>query len=152
MTTRGESERTWEEFAAFTVNVLAPEWTLFEKLAAVHDAASRADRDALLKHGRHFYDIHCLLKDKQLTDALEALGREGIKALVDDIDSQSAAADFSYTPRPIEGYAHSPAFDREHTTRDTIETGYEAAQALIYGELVPIDVVINTVNHRRELL
>lgn len=152
ITVLGESEATWEEFAAFTVNVLAPVRTLFEKLAAVHDAASRADNDALLKHGRHFYDIHCLLQDKQVTDSLEALGNEGIRALVDDIDSQSAAADFSSTPRPIEGYAHSPAFDREHPTRGRIETGYGAAQALIYGDFVPLDVVINTVHDRRELL
>jgi len=69
-----ESEGTWEEFAAFDVNVLAPERTLFEKLAAVHDAAAQNDRDALLKHGRHFYDIHCLLQNKQVIDALEARG------------------------------------------------------------------------------
>lgn len=152
ISTLGESEATWEEFAAFRVNVLAPERTLFEKLAAVHDAASRADNEVLLKHGRHFYDIHCLLKNKQVTDALEDLGSEGIRALVDDIESQSAAADFSSTPQPIEGYARSPAFDREHPTRGAIETGYEAAQALIYGDLVPLDAVINTVHHRRELL
>lgn len=147
-----ESEATWEEFAEFSVNVLAPERTLFEKLAAVHDAASRADRDALLKHGRHFYDIHCLLQDERVTGAIEELGSKGVRALVDDIDNQSAVAGFSLTPRPIEGYAHSPAFNREHSTRVTIETGYEAAQALIYGDLVSLDVVINTVHHRRELL
>lgn len=152
ITALGESEGTWEEFAPFTVNVLAPERTLFEKLAAVHDAASRADSDALLKHGRHFYDIHCLLQNGQVTDALEALGGEGIRALVDDIESQSAAADFSSTPRPIEGYAHSPAFNRDHPTRGMIQTGYEAAQALIYGDFVSLDVVIDTVHHRRELL
>lgn len=152
ITTLGESEATWEEFAEFSVNVLAPERTLFEKLAAVHDAASRADRDALLKHGRHFYDIRCLLRDEQVTNAIEALGSEGVRALVDDIDSQSAAAGFSSTPRPIEGYAHSPAFDRAHPTRGAIEAGYEAAQALIYGVLVSLDEVIDTVHHRRELL
>ncbi|MBP1324982.1 hypothetical protein JOF28_000214 [Leucobacter exalbidus] len=152
ITILGESEATWEEFAAFSVNVLAPERTLFEKLAAVHDAASRADRDALFKHGRHFYDIHCLLQDKQVTDALENLGDEGINALVDDIDSQSAAAGFSSTPRPIEGYAHSPAFDREHPARGTIEAGYEAAQALLHGDFVSLDEIISAVRHQRGLL
>lgn len=152
ITALAESEATWEEFAAFSVNVLAPERTLFEKLAAVHDAASRAGGDALLKQGRHFYDIHCLLQDEKVTDAIEALGSEGVRALVDDIDSQSAAAGFSSTPRPIEGYAYSPAFDREHPTRGTIETGYEAAQELIYGDLVALDMVINTVHDRRKLL
>lgn len=152
LTALGENETTWEEFAVFNVNVLAPERTLFEKLAAVHDATSRTAKDTLLKHGRHFYDIHCLLHDGQVIDALDALGSEGIKALVDDIDSQSAVAGFSSTPRPTEGYAHSPAFDREDSTRGVIEAGYEAAQALIYGDLVPLDAIINTVHQRRGLL
>lgn len=148
----GETETTWEEFAEFSVNVLAPERTLFEKLAAVHDAATRNDRDALLKHGRHFYDIHCLIQDERVIEALETLGSEGIRALVDDIESQSDAAGFSSTPRPIEGYALSTAFDPEHSTRGTIEAGYEGAQALIYGVAVPFSVVLNTVRYRRELL
>ena len=152
VTALGESEAAWEEFAAFNVDVLAPERTLFGKIAAVHDAASRNDRDVLLKHGRHFYDIHCLLQDERVTGALETLGSVGISALADDIDSQSAAAGFSSTPRPSEGYALSAAFDREHPTHDPIKSGYEAAQALIYGDLVPLNVVIDSVHHRRELL
>ena len=118
----------------------------------MHDAATRADSDALFKHGRHFYDIHCLLQDEQVTGALEALGSEGIRALVEDIDSQSSAAGFSSTPRPAAGYSRSPAFDREHPLHRTIETGYEAAQALIYGRFVSLGMVINTVHDRRGLL
>lgn len=87
ITVLGEREVTWEELSAFAVNTLAPERTLFEKLAAVHDAANRNDRDAILKHGRHFYDIYPLLQKEQITVALETLGSEGIRALTDDIDS-----------------------------------------------------------------
>lgn len=36
--------------------MLAPERTLLEKIAAVHDAAVRNDTVNLLKYGRHFYD------------------------------------------------------------------------------------------------
>jgi hypothetical protein len=147
-----ESEAAWEELATFSVNVLAPERTLFEKIAAVHDAASRIDRDALLKHGRHFYDIHRLLQDEQVTGSLEALGTQKIRALVDDIEIRSTAAGFSSTPRPSEGYALSPAFDREHPARGAIETGYEAAKALIYGELVPLGVAIDTVHRKGHLI
>ena len=152
ITTLGESEVVWEEFAAFYVDVLAPERTLFEKLAAVHDAATRNDPDSLLKHGRHFYDIHCLLQDARVTRALQALGDEGIKTLVDDIDSHSASAGFSSTPRPSDGYALSAAFDREHPTHGTIKSGYEAAEALIYGDIVPLDVAIATVHQWRAIL
>ena len=54
ITELGEPEDTWEEFASFTINVLTPERTLLEKIAAVHDAAVRGDTATLLKHGRHF--------------------------------------------------------------------------------------------------
>jgi len=152
ITTLGESEATWEEFAAFGVNVLAPERTLFEKLAAVHDAATRNDRDALLKNGRHFYDIHCLLQNGQVIRALEALGQEGISALVDDIEDQSAAAGFSSTPRPAAGYAQSPAFARDHASSAAIEAGYDAAQALIYGDTTSLEGAIDAVLNRSDLL
>ncbi len=152
ITALGESASTWEEFAIFSVNVLAPERTLLEKLAAVHDAASRNDREALLKHGRHFYDIHRLLQNEQVTGALATLGGEATAELVHDIDTQSVAAGFTSTSRPPEGYSHSPAFDRDHPSRDAIETGYEAAQALVYGHPIPLDVVIDTVQRNAEMI
>lgn len=62
ITILGDDESSWEEFESFSVSVLAPERTLFEKLAAVHDAASRNDTAILLKQGRHFYDIHRLVQ------------------------------------------------------------------------------------------
>lgn len=74
ITELGETEDTWEEFASFTVNVLAPERTLLEKISAVHDAAIRGDTDTLLKHGRHFYDIDRLLGTPTVVAALDALG------------------------------------------------------------------------------
>ena len=69
----GEPEDTWEESASFEVNVLAPERTLLEKIAAVHDAAVR-NTETLLKHGRHFYDIDRLLNTASVVQALTRLG------------------------------------------------------------------------------
>ena len=152
ITALGASTGMWEEFAEFAVNVLAPERTLFEKLAAVHDAATRDDRDALLKHGRHFHDIHSLLGDEPVIRALEALGPEGISDLVNDIESQSTASGFSSTLRPAEGYAQSPAFARDHPSSAAIRAGYEAARALLYGKAASFDSVIDSVRHRRTLL
>ncbi|PRB65647.1 nucleotidyl transferase AbiEii/AbiGii toxin family protein [Microbacterium sp. MYb45] len=148
----GEDESAWEEFAVFEVNVLAPERTLFEKLAAVHDAASRNDTGALLKHGRHFYDIHRLVRSPLVAAALEAMSAESKQSLVDDIDQQSRAADFSSTPRPVKGYASSPAFDSDHPSREAIEAGYNAAQQLIYGDLVSVEDAVASVHAARELL
>jgi len=127
ITALGDDESAWEEFASFDVNVLAPERTLFEKLAAVHDAASRNDAATLLKHGRHFYDIHCLVENEQIAGVLERLSSADKQKLIDDIERQSIAAGFPSTMRPTDGYASSPAFDPEHPSRDAIETGYNAA-------------------------
>lgn len=151
-TVLGEDGSAWEEFAAFEVNVLAPERTLFEKLAAVHDAASRNDTAALLKHGRHFYDIHRLVRNPQVAAALEAMDDVEKQRLVDDIEQQSRAAYFSSTQRPAAGYASSPAFDSVHASRDAIEVGYNAAQQLIYGEHVSLEEAVTSVHDARELL
>lgn len=152
ITELGEAEDTWEEFASFTVNVLAPERTLLEKLAAVHDAAVRGNTDTLLKHGRHFYDIDRLLNAPTVIAALDALGPRGFAELVEDINSHSADADFSWSPRPEGGYADSPAFDPDATVHGAINTGFEAAEGLIQGTRISLDEVISTVQTNRERL
>lgn len=148
----GDDESTWEEFAPFSVNVLSPVRTLFEKLAAVHDAATRQDSAALRKHGRHFYDIHCLVRDAGVIAELETLNDEGRQDLVDDIEQQSNEAGFSSTPRPDDGYASSPAFDESDTCRKDIEAGYTVAEALVYGQRVPLDEAVVSVQLARDLI
>lgn len=152
ITQLGETEDTWEEFASFEVNVLAPERTLLEKIAAVHDAAVRGDTAILLKHGRHFYDIDRLLNTGPVTAALDALGPEGFAELVEDINAHSADADFSWSPRPQGGYADSPAFDPQTNVHAAIRTGFDTAQALIHGARITLDEVISTVHANRERL
>lgn len=147
-----DDENTWEEFTPFSVWVLAPERTLLEKVAAVHDAATRIDTENLLKHGRHFYDIYRLLQDDRVHDALQGLGADGIAALVDDINAHSEAAGFSWSPRPEGGYASSPAFDPEHSAAETIATGYRGALNLIHGDLVTLEEISAAVNANRLIL
>lgn len=86
----GESESEWEEFASFDVNVLAPERTLFEKLAAIHDAASRNDKTALQTHGRHFYDIYRLVQDSRVRMALTKMETKGKTNLLLILNSKVA--------------------------------------------------------------
>jgi hypothetical protein len=150
--TLGDDETTWDEFAPFSVWVLAPERTLLEKVAAVHDAATRIDTEGLLKHGRHFYDIYQLLNDDRVRDALQSLGPDGITALVEDINAHSDAAGFSWSPRPEGGYANSPAFDPEHSAAEIIATGYRGAQNLIHGEQITLDEVSAAVKANRLIL
>ncbi|MGE3449385.1 MAG: nucleotidyl transferase AbiEii/AbiGii toxin family protein [Microbacteriaceae bacterium] len=148
----GETEDTWDEFASFTVNVLAPERTLLEKIAAVHDAAVRGDTATLLKHGRHFYDIDRLLNTATVIAALDALGTDGFAELVEDINAHSDEAGFSWSPRPEGGYADSPAFDPHADVSEAIRTGFDAAQALIHGTRISLDDVTTTVLTNRERL
>jgi hypothetical protein len=148
----GETDETWEEFAPFEVNVLAPVRTLLEKIAAVHDAAVRTDDAALLKHGRHFYDIDRLLNTNSVIEALDALGHDRFAELVADINSHSDDAGFSWSPRPESGYADSPAFDPSADAFAAIHTGFDAARNLIHGAPVTLDDVMNTVRANRERL
>lgn len=145
----GESETTWDEFAPFLVRVLAPERTLLEKFAAVHDAAMRGDTSTLLKYGRHFYDIGRVLDTGFVVDALDSLGTEQIVSLVDDINARSHEAGLGWHPRPQAGFAASPAFDPNHPTHATIRTGFDAAQSLIHGAKISLVEVIETVSANR---
>lgn len=152
ITVLSEDESAWEEFAPFAVNVLAPERTLFEKLAAVHDAASRNNTASLLKYGRHFYDIHRLIESPQVVAVLDTIDSVEKQKLINDIDQQSVIAGFSSTSRPADGYASSPAFDPEHPVRAAIETGYNAAQQLVYGKAVSLDEAVASVHRMQRLL
>ena len=148
----GDTSSTWEEFAPFDVTVLAPERTLLEKLAAVHNAASRMDTDWLLRGGRHFYDIYRLLHDHRVVDALSSLGPQGVAQIVEDIDAQSVAAEFTITPRPLGGFADSPAFDESHPSYPAIATGIDASADLIHGQPAAIHEIFDIVKDRRSFL
>jgi hypothetical protein len=65
--------------------------------------------------------------------ALNALGADGIAHLCADVDERSAAAGFSYTPRPAAGFAVSPLLADEHPGRAALELGYHRAMQLVYG-------------------
>ncbi|MCI9887455.1 hypothetical protein JT358_03125 [Micrococcales bacterium 31B] len=118
----------------------------------MHDAASRNDTTTLLKQGRHFYDIHRLIQNLHVAEVLEAMRAESKQRLVNDIEEQSRAAEFSSTPRPTNGYATSPAFDANHPSREAIGRGYNAAQQLVYGNHVTLDDAVASVHAARELL
>jgi len=148
----GEPASEWEEFASFDVKVLAPERTLLEKLAGVHAAASAGDTNAILKAGRHFYDIARLLEAPLVTDALDALGLDGVRALAADIDRHSQSAGFAWDVRPEGGYAESPAFNAGVETFPFIVRGYDAALTLVYGRRPSLTEVFDVVQQNRDRL
>ncbi len=148
----GEGADVWEEFAEFCVNVLAPERTLLEKLAAVHAVASAGDSSSMLKVGRHFYDIVRLLDAPLVTEALEALGVDGVRKLAADVDRHSQTAGFAWSLRPEGGYADSPAFATDAETFPAVARGYEAALSLVYGRRPTLEQVFDSVQRHRQLL
>lgn len=145
----GETGDTWDEFASFEVEVLAPERTLLEKLALLHDAATRSFREdgmgRLARGGRHIYDVHRLLSADEVIDALEEAGPQGIAALCADIDENSSSAGFSFTPRPLAGYGESPLLETTPPFRSVLEDGYNAAMSLVYGDQPTLDECLETI-------
>lgn len=154
--TLGDDESVYPEFLPVPVQVLAPERTLLEKLALVHDAVTRLPEEsahaALLRGGRHFYDIHCLLNDERVLAALTAAGREGVTGLVADIGEHSAAAGFPFTERPEGGYAASKAFTPDGVVRPHMDESYELAAGLIYGSAPTLDACLATVRSAAHLI
>lgn len=136
--------------------VLAPERTLLEKLALLHDGATRSPDDnadeRLLKAGRHLYDVHRLLPSEQVISALHDLGPDGVAQLCFNIDDHSARAGFSFTARPKGGYGESPLLDPSAPCRAALARGYEMAMTLVYGERPSFDDCINTIRAHAALL
>jgi hypothetical protein len=152
----GESSDAWNEFAPVHVHVLAPERTLLEKLALLHDCAARyPDKDAherLIRGARHLYDVQRLLSSDQVTAALESMGSDGVAALCADIDNESERATFSHTPRPDGGYGSSPLVDPSASCWPALADGYAQAMALVYGYQPRFEECIETIRARATLL
>ncbi len=152
----GETDDTWAEFAAFDVEVLAPERTLFEKLAMLHDAATNIDdersRSRLVKAGRHVYDVHQLLNAEPVKQALVMAGASGVETLCADIHDHSVLAEFPCTPRPSGGYGASPLVKPTPECREVLEAAYAAAAALIYGPRPTLDECLDVIRANSDFL
>jgi hypothetical protein len=154
--TLGEADDAWDEFESVSVAVLAPERTLLEKLALLHDAASRYPDDnaraKLLRGGRHLYDVHKLLSSDDVIATLSTLGPAGVADLCRDIDDHSENADFSFTTRPAAGYQASPLLDPKSPCRDALRQGYATAMTLVYGEQPTLEDCIQSIRASGPLL
>jgi hypothetical protein len=136
--------------------VLAPERTLLEKLALLHDGASRFPddqaRSKLLRGGRHLYDVHQLLDSESVLDALRTHGPDGVQALWSDIDEHSQNAEFSFTPRPAAGFGVSPLLDSDSPWQAVARRGYTTAMELVYGQKPSFDECVETIRANSGLL
>jgi len=150
----GDSEDEWEEFTPFEVNVLGAERTLLEKLSAVHSITSNlGSKEPPAGWGRHFHDIYYLLQSEDVRAKLVAMGADEVKSLVIDIEERSVAGGFeNYVPRPVDGYAASPAFDSGAPVAAEIREAYEAVAGLMYGPVVPLEECLATVHAFADLI
>ena len=150
----GESEDQWEEFVSFEVNVLGAERTLLEKLSAVHTITSDVGSRRPAGWGRHFYDIHQLLQSEEVRAKLIAMGPHEVKRLVIDIEERSVEAGFTSVKceRPSDGFASSPAFDGAGPAASEIRRAYAAAEGLMYGAVIPLEICLASVHQWAELL
>jgi hypothetical protein len=147
-------EADFEELAPVEVDVISPVRTLAEKLALLHDAGRRAAQgnfEPLGQAGRHFYDIHQLLKSQDVTAALSIPGQT-MQILAADVDAKSDEFGWSHTPRPEAGYAVSLAFEPASEVRDVSEQAYSQAQGLIWGERPTFDQILASIAEARDLL
>lgn len=155
ISTLGDPEDQWEEFAPFDVNVLGAERTLLEKLSAVHTTTSdppRSIQSAPAGWGRHFYDIHQLLQSDETRAKLTDIGPDEVQRLILDIEQRSAAAGWNYAERPADGFASSPAFDPTAPVAADVREAYAAVAGLMYGPVVPLEECLASVHQWAELL
>jgi urease gamma subunit len=109
------------EADSFDARVLRPSRTLVEKLVLLHTASLDNNPAALVRGARHYYDIHQLLGQAEVANEIRDVG---IAILARDVFTYSTAAALAAEPRPLAGFARSPAFtDGPHL--DAVRADYE---------------------------
>ncbi len=150
----GAGETEFDELAVVSVDVLASERTLVEKLALLHglaeDVQEESRREALGRSGRHYYDIYRLLGHQATVDACARPGH--VVALAEDIDAQSRRYGWPFSARPARGYAHSPAFDPSHPSTEIARTAYGQSAALVFGVVPTFEDCLARVHAHAALL
>lgn len=141
----------YDDLSPVEIETLAPERTLVEKLAMLHDAASAAtaqEPGRLVKAGRHYYDIAMLLRNDDVVGKITA---DWVAQIAEDADAWSAQGGFPFTPRPPGGFATSPAFN-DQSLMGVIEASYQVAMGWVWGEPPPLEECITIVQERAALL
>jgi Nucleotidyl transferase AbiEii toxin, Type IV TA system len=141
----GVTADEFEEFAPVSILTLKPERTLVEKLALLHDRASRLveNPSGLAGQGRHVYDVYRLLRNGRVREAIQVSGT--VAALAADSEAHSQRHGFQSTPRPEAGFAASPAWAETGDVRRVMEDVYGATRGLIWGPAPSFDECISEV-------
>jgi Nucleotidyl transferase AbiEii toxin, Type IV TA system len=155
----GTNPGDYEDLNPFDVTVLHPGRTLLEKLYGIHALARQLGANALeagrlRRDGRHFYDVHQLLGDPRVLDLLaDRTQAEQIMASIEAISREAFRATGEL--RPEDGFAASPAFDRNSDISPKMRGAYEAIMPELYFGTEPLpkwDEICRRVWERRQLL
>lgn len=142
-----------ESLALFAMTVLHPRRTLVEKLFALHCACERwteGDKAALLRHGRHFYDIYFMLGDVEVA---EFVGSDDYHALIPEID----ALGLTYFPRDHRTphgmrFATSRVLSPGMDLLAAIEDDYARSQFLFFGDFPDLETIYRRLEEVRDRL
>lgn len=141
----GVAADEFDEFAPVSILALRPERTLVEKLALLHDRASRLDDEpsALAGQGRHVYDVFRLLRTDEVREAIQVPGT--VAALAADVEAHSRRHGFASTPRPKTGFAASPAWASGGEVRSTMREIYAAGRELVWGSFPTLEQCVSEI-------
>jgi hypothetical protein len=142
---------TYEDLTPVVIETLAPERTLVEKLAMVHDAAHQAtagEPGRLEGAGRHYYDLAMLLRSEEVVSRLSS---DWVAETAADADRWSAMGNYPFTPRPGAGFASSPAF-KEPALAEVVIASYRAAITWVWGEKPTLEDCIATIDANATVL
>jgi hypothetical protein len=128
-------------------------------LYGIHDlarqlAANTLDAGKLRRNGRHFYDVYQLLGHVRVLELLA--DRTQVGQIMSSIE-ETSREEFSATGelRPEDGFAGSPAFDRNSDVSRQMQGAYEAIMPALYFGTEPLptwDEICERVREQRQLL
>lgn len=144
----------YEELQPFSIDVLAAERTLVDKLCILHDLGTAMSADPAKGtgyHARHYYDVHQLLSSPAVIQSLTAQ-QDLVSRYAKTAAAESAAARRpSDNARPDTGFADSPAFRDEVIKQAQAEYAREMGN-LGFGHFPDLDAVAAVVRQHADLL
>ena len=132
-----------EEFSPVEIDVLAPTWTLVEKLASIHyfatafEGMTKEGRERFSTIGRHYYDVHAILSSEEIL--LQLRTRPGLVAEIESrVRESSREWGFPHAARPLDGFARSPAFEPSLPCTEFARQSYARLAGLIRRSGLPL--------------
>ncbi len=132
------------EFMPFSMEVLAPERTLIEKLSALHSAQPEAMRML----GRHLYDVNALLSSRETTQRLQGHAAE----LAEDTVQISHLYGWPAEARPEAGFAASRIFTLGSEKNRALRRSYALVAPLVYGHFPAFEDCISNIQAHADIL